>query len=616
MDEHLNRNDLYLWGEGTNCFAYLSLGCHKVVHDGYDMFRFAVWAPNAEAVSVVGSFNEWNIDADPMAPCGSTGVWEAFIGIAIPGNTYKYAITTFGGDVIYKADPFAFFSQQRPNTASVIWDRNDGYAWQDGDYLLERNARDSHRAPMNIYEAHLGSWVEGLSYLELSDQLVAYVKDMGYTHIELMPVSEYPLDDSWGYQVTGYFSITSRYGTPTEFKRFVDRCHEEGIGVIVDWVPAHFTRDNHGLRLFDGTPLFEHADPRRGEQPEWGTMLFNYEKNEVCSFLISNAVFFFNEYHIDGLRADAVSCMLYLDYGKKSGEWLPNKYGGNENLAAVRFLAQLSDAVHKYCPGAILIAEESTTFAGMTAPTKNGGLGFDYKWNMGWMNDVLDYVSMDSYFRRWHHDQVTFSMCYAFSEHYVLPLSHDEVVHGKLSLIGRMPGEYADKFRQLRVLYMYQMAHPGKKLSFMGNEFGQFIEWNFRQSLDWLLLDYPTHADLQDFVRSLNRFYAATPALYELDDSWDGFEWLTVDDSLHSVLSFIRRDSKGRSLLCAFNFTPVEHTPYRIPVPRALKLDQAISNVDWRDIKDIKSKKDKNGLHVDIDLSPYEAVYYNITYTD
>ena len=470
--------------------------------------------------------------------------------------------------------------------------------------------------PMNIYEAHLGSWVEGLDFPALSRRLVGYVKEMGYTHIELLPVSEYPLDDSWGYQVTGYYSITSRYGNPSQFKEFIDQCHQAGLGVIVDWVPTHFCRDEQGLRLFDGTPLYEHPDPRRSEQPQWGTTLFNFEKNEVRSFLISNAVFLMKEYHIDGLRADAVSCMLYLDYGKRGGEWLPNRYGGRENIAAIDFLRQLSDTVRRECPGALLIAEESTAFPGMTAPTSKGGLGFDYKWNMGWMNDVLDYMSMDSYFRSYHHDEVTFSMCYAFSEHYILPLSHDEVVHGKKSIIGRMPGEYADKFSQTRLLLMYQMAHPGKKLTFMGTELAQFIEWNFRQSLDWLLLDYPTHEAMQQFVRELNHFYTRTPALYQLDDSWDGFEWISVDDRAHSVLAFLRKDAEGNKILCLFNFTPVEHYPYRVRLPFMATLDQAISNVDMRDIKGVETAQLEDGYYADIMLSPYEAVYYYVNETE
>ncbi len=613
MNANIQQKDLYLWGEGTNIYSYLTLGCHAVEKDGYPAYRFAVWAPNAVSVSVVGDFNGWNLEADPMEMIGTTGVWQAFIGIAHEGDAYKFAIRTKDGDILYKADPFAFASQLRPNTASRIWDIG-GYQWSDQVYMARRAVQDHHTSPMNIYEVHLGSWKKDLSFTELSEELVRYVVDMGYTHIELMPLCEYPLDESWGYQITGYFSITARYGTPQDFQHFVDVCHRNGIGVILDWVPAHFCRDEQGLRRFDGTPLFEHPDSRRAEQPHWGTLLFNYEKNEVRSFLLSNAMYFLREFHVDGLRVDAVSCMLYLDYGRQGGEWLPNRYGGKENLGAIDLFRQLSLAVRQEFPGALLIAEESTAFAGVTAPPEEGGLGFDYKWNMGWMNDTLSYMSMDSLFRKWHHNQVTFSMCYAFSEHYILPFSHDEVVHGKCSLINRMPGEYEDKFRQLRLLLMYQFAHPGKKLNFMGYEFGQFIEWDFRKSLDWFLLGYPAHRDMQVFTRQLNRFYSRTPALYEQDDGWQGFEWVSVDDDVHSILAFIRRDSKGNELLCAFNFTPVKHDPYRIQLPRPYLLSQAMSNVDFREVHGIQSQEDpQGGEYVDIMLSPYEAVYYYLT---
>ena len=613
MNANIQQKDLYLWGEGTNIYSYLTLGCHAVEKDGYPAYRFAVWAPNAVSVSVVGDFNGWNLEADPMEMIGTTGVWQAFIGIAHEGDAYKFAIRTKDGDILYKADPFAFASQLRPNTASRIWDIG-GYQWTDQVYMARRAVQDHHASPVNIYEVHLGSWKKDLSFTELSEELVRYVVDMGYTHIELMPLCEYPLDESWGYQITGYFSITARYGTPQDFQHFVDVCHRNGIGVILDWVPAHFCRDEQGLRRFDGTPLFEHPDSRRAEQPHWGTLLFNYEKNEVRSFLLSNAMYFLREFHVDGLRVDAVSCMLYLDYGRQGGEWLPNRYGGKENLGAIDLFRQLSLAVRQEFPGALLIAEESTAFAGVTASPEEGGLGFDYKWNMGWMNDTLSYMSMDSLFRKWHHNQVTFSMCYAFSEHYILPFSHDEVVHGKCSLINRMPGEYEDKFRQLRLLLMYQFAHPGKKLNFMGYEFGQFIEWDFRKSLDWFLLGYPAHRDMQVFTRQLNRFYSRTPALYEQDDGWQGFEWVSVDDDVHSILAFIRRDSKGNELLCAFNFTPVKHDPYRIQLPRPYLLSQAMSNVDFREMHGIQSQEDpQGGEYVDIMLSPYEAVYYYLT---
>ncbi len=613
MDAVLNDDALYLWGKGENAFAYRALGSHRVEHNGEEAFRFAVWAPNAARAAVVGSFNGWDPDADVMTRLGDTGVYVVYIGIAHEGDTYKYAITANTGEVLYKADPFAFYAQHRPDTASVIWDI-DGYEWRDARHMEYRQG-DHRDEPVNIYEVHLGSWREGLSYEQLAYELVDYAVDMGYTHIELLPVMEHPLDDSWGYQVGGYYAVTSRYGTPQQFKYFVDCCHMAGIGVIADWVPAHFCRDAHGLRRFDGTPLFEHPDPRRSDQPQWGTCMFDYGRSEVRSFLISNAVFWLNEYHIDGLRVDAVSCMLYLDYGRQPGEFLPNRDGGRENLDAIEFLLKLNQSVHTQCPGALMIAEESSAYPKVTEEVEYGGLGFDLKWNMGWMNDTLTYFSMSSVYRRHHHDLLTFPMCYAFSECHVLPLSHDEVVHGKLSLIGRMPGEYADKFKQLRLLFMYQFAHPGKKLNFMGNEFGQFIEWRFDAELDWMLLDYPAHRDMHEFSRALNMFYRNTPALYEVDMNWDGFEWLAVDDARHSVIVFLRRDARGNALLCAYNFTPVMHEPYRVRIPGPAVLTRALSSVDLRPAK-VESGLDAGGSFADITLLPYEGAYYYMQETE
>ena len=614
MGAYLDQTELYLFNKGENCYSYRSLGCHRVILDGYETFRFAVWAPNAQRVSVVGSFNGWNEYADVMQPCGTTGVWETHIGIANIGDMYKYAILTADGRLIYKADPFAFYSQKRPNTASIVWDIG-GYEWNDTRYMKMRQGRDMHAEPMSVYEVHLGSFQAGLNFDELSVQLVRYAADMGYTHIEIMPVNEYPLDDSWGYQITGYYSVTSRYGTPQQFMHFVDECHRAGLGVILDWVPAHFPRDEHGLRCFDGTPIFEHPDPRRSEQPQWGTLLFDYSRSEVRSFLTSNAVFFLKEFHIDALRVDAVSCMLYLDYGKSSGQWVPNIYGGRENLDAIAFLQQLSHVVKREERDALLIAEESTAFPYVTRTPEDGGLGFDFKWNMGWMNDTLSYMDLDSAYRRYHHDLLTFPMVYAFNESHLLPLSHDEVVHGKRSLIGRMPGNYDEKFRQLRLLYMYQFAIPGKKLLFMGGEFGQFIEWNFRKSLDWFLLDYDSHSDMQLFTRELNRFYRRTPELFSLDESWEGFMWLSVNDALHSIIAFLRMDGRGGELMCAFNFTPVKHEHYRVYLPEGSTLTQVMSNVDLREIKNLKTVRDQDGNHfIDIMLSPYEAVFYRVTH--
>ncbi len=613
MNPYLDDNELYLFNTGKSAYAYRALGCHRVaMPEGYEAFRFAVWAPDARAVSVVGSFNGWNPRADPMTPCGTTGVWQAHVGIARHGNLYKYAIMTKKGELIYKADPYAFFSEPRPETASVVWDPIP-FKWTDDAHMAARRhpARPPREAPMSIYEVHLGSWREGRDYAQLAAELVDYVADLGYTHVEFMPVCEYPLDDSWGYQVTGYYAVTSRYGTPEQFKLLVNAFHRAGIGVLLDWVPAHFTKDAHGLRRFDGSALYEHPDPRRGEQPDWGTMLFDLEKSEVRSFLISNAVYFFKEFHIDGLRVDAVSCMLYLDYGRREGEWVPNAEGGHENLAAVEFFRALSRAVGRECPGSLLIAEESTAFPLVTAPPEDGGLGFNFKWNMGWMNDTLSYCKLDSYFRKFNHDKLTFSMCYAFSENYILPFSHDEVVHMKNSLIGRFPGTYDEMFAQLRLLYMYQYAHPGKKLLFMGGEFGQFAEWNFRRSLDWMLLDFPQHAALREFVKALNLFYKSEPALYERDDGWEGFEWRSADDSAHSVLAFCRRDDAGRELLCIFNFTPVPHGAYPIRLPYRAKLRRAMSSVEGPEAP-VSVAEDAGGCTARIPLAGYEAAWYKI----
>jgi len=612
MRKHLDETAVYLFNQGKNVYAYRELGCHRVEEEK-DTYRFAVWAPGARAVSVVGSFNGYDASAAPMQRFGETGVWSCCVGNVHKGDTYKFAIQTATGQMLYKADPFAFFAQHRPDTASVVWD-SEGYIWKDAAHMEARKKANAHTAPMNIYEVHLGSWRKGLDYEALAYELVNYVVDMGYTHIELMPLSEYPLDDSWGYQVTGYYAITSRYGTPEQFKALVDACHRAGIGVILDWVPAHFTRDAHGLRRFDGTALFEHPDSRRGEQPEWGTMVFNFARSEVRGFLISNAVFLLKEYHIDALRVDAVTSMLYLDYGR-GGNYLPNEQGGRENLDAISFFCELSETVHRECPGALLIAEESTAFPRVTAPAKDGGLGFDLKWNMGWMNDTLSYCKLDSIYRRYHHDKLTFSMCYAFTEHYVLPFSHDEVVHLKNSLIGRFPGSYDEMFLQLRMLYMYQYAHPGKKLLFMGGEFGQFAEWDFRRSLDWHLLDYPQHAALREFVKSLNRLYRSTPALYSRDDGWEGFHWRVVDNAAESVIAFSRFGEDGE-ILCLFNFTPVPRSPYGIPLSGEAKLTRLLSSRLTDAPATLMTEQAADGsFYAPIPLSGYEAVFYRVEYT-
>jgi 1,4-alpha-glucan branching enzyme len=616
LSYYLDDTELYLFNVGSSSYAYRSLGSHPVSRGNHTSRRFAVWAPNARAVSVVGSFNGWDTSSDPMRPCGSTGVWEAHIDDAEPGMLYKYAIVKQDGQTAYKADPFAFLAEKRPGTASVVWDI-EGYEWQDEEYMSERGAVSPFSSPMSIYEVHPGSWKAGLTYRDLAEQLVRYVKEMGYTHIELLPVMEHPLDASWGYQVTGFYAVTSRYGTPQDFMYFVDRCHRAGIGVILDWVPSHFPRDAHGLRRFDGTCLFEHPDPRRGEQPQWGTMLFDFGRTEVQSFLISNAVFYLKEYHIDALRVDAVSCMLYLDYGKSEGQWLPNEFGGRENLDAIAFLRKLSKYVGRECPGRMLIAEESTAFPLVTAPSDAGGLGFNFKWNMGWMNDTLSYMSLDPVYRRWEHDKLTFSMMYAYSENFILPYSHDEVVHGKKSLLDRMPGDYWQKFAQLRLLYAFMFAHPGKKLMFMGDEIGQFIEWKFDASLDWMLLDYPKHREMQKFVSELNRTYASVPALFECEDGWDGFEWVSVDDREHSVLAFLRRDKGGNAVLCAFNFNP-EPFEFRSGLPFNCELSEILSSDDVRfggtgEFRNDKPVVSEDGPEyiVTLRMPPYAGSYYS-----
>ncbi len=566
--------DLYLFNEGNHNKIYEKLGAHPHTVNGREGTHFAVWAPSAKSVSLVCNYNYWDGRTHPMQPVGCSGVWSVFIPDIAPGEMYKYEIKTHTDELLLKADPYAFYSELRPGTASVVYDL-DGYEWNDEEWIKNRDSGNKFENPVSIYEVHLGSWVRSndgqnnyLSYRDLADKLVAYVTDMGYTHIELLPVSEHPLDDSWGYQVTGYYSVTSRFGLPEDFMYLVDQLHSHGVGVIMDWVPAHFPKDGHGLAKFDGTALYEHYDSRQGEHPDWGTLIFNYTRHEVRNFLISNAVFWFEKYHIDGIRVDAVASMLYLDYGRKKGEWIPNQYGGNQNIGAVDFLKQLNSTVYKYFPGIMMIAEESTSWPMITKPPFTGGLGFTYKWNMGWMNDNLRYVAMDPIYRKYHHNLITFSIMYAMSENFILVLSHDEVVHGKRSMIGKMPGDYWQKFAGLRAAYGYMYGHPGKKLMFMGNEFGQFIEWNFRQSLDWHLLDYDMHRKLKDYVRDLNKLYTSEGAMHEIDFNYDGFEWIDCNDSDHSIISFMRKGSKdGDILVFICNFTPVVYNNYRMGVP-------------------------------------------------
>ncbi|SHI73732.1 1,4-alpha-glucan branching protein GlgB [Thermoclostridium caenicola] len=572
--------DTYLFNQGNHHRIYEKLGCHLREVNGVKGASFAVWAPSAQRVSVVGSFNQWDGRIHQMRMLGSSGVWELFIPGLAPGDLYKYEIKTPSGELYIKADPFAFYAEKPPQTASRVYDMDD-YQWHDEEWLAKRAKEPVYDKPVNIYEVHLGSWQQEpdpdpdsetgfrpLSYRQLAERLIPYAKKMGYTHLELLPVMEHPYDGSWGYQVTGYYAVTSRYGTPADFKYFVDKCHENGLGVILDWVPAHFPKDGHGLARFDGTALYEHEDKRKGEHLEWGTHVFNYGRHEVRNFLVANALFWFDKYHVDGLRVDAVASMLYLDYCRKPGEWIPNEYGGRENLEAVEFLRQLNTTVYRYYPNVMMIAEESTAWPKVTAPVHEGGLGFSHKWNMGWMNDFLRYVSMDSVYRKYHQNLITFSLMYAWSENFILVLSHDEVVHGKKSLLDKMPGDYWQKFAGLRGALGYFMGHPGKKLLFMGGEFGQFIEWKYKESLDWHLLGYPMHEKLHDYVADLNHFYLNEPALYQIDSHYDGFEWIDCSDTEHSIVSFIRKGKDWRDMLVfVCNFTPAAHDNYRIGAP-------------------------------------------------
>ena len=573
-DRVLTDYDLYLFGEGKHTRIYDKLGAHLITAGGTEGTHFAVWAPNAKRVSVVADFNWWDGRRHPMRKIG-LGVWEIFIPDVGVGEKYKFELLTAHGEILLKSDPFGFAFQLPPLNASVVVRRE--YEWRDAAWMQSRAGQGSWlEKPFAVYEVHLGSWARVpeqedryLSYGELAARLIPYVKEMGYTHIELLPVMEHPFSGSWGYQVIGFFAPTSRFGTPAEFKAFVDACHESGIGVILDWVPGHFPKDAHGLACFDGTALYEHADPRQGEHREWGTLIFNYGRNEVRNFLLANALFWLHEYHVDGLRVDAVASMLYLDYSRNEGEWVPNRFGGRENLEAIDFIRELNTLTHLEQPGSIMLAEESTAWPSVSRPTYVGGLGFTYKWNMGWMNDILQYVQKDPVHRRWSHQHLTFSLLYAFSENFVLPFSHDEVVHGKGSMFDKVPGDEWQKAATLRALYGFMYVHPGKKLMFMGCEFGQTSEWDYDHSLDWHVLNRPLHAGLRTFVQDLNRVYAAEPALHQVDFEPAGFQWIDCNDSENSVVSFIRRARNGADLIVAIvNFTPVPRDGYRIGVPR------------------------------------------------
>ncbi len=564
--------DLHLFGEGKHWHAYRMLGAHAKVVDGIAGVLFSVWAPNAQRVSVVGSFNRWDGRQHPMRVHNSRGVWELFIPDIRPGELYKFEIRNRdSGQIGLKADPYGQHFELRPKTASIVVDAPE-HVWADQAWLEKRKKSDWLHQPLSIFEVHLGSWRRGeegefLNYRELAHQLVAYVKDLGFTHVELMPITEHPYDKSWGYQTTGYYAPTSRYGTPDDFRYFVDYCHQHDIGVLLDWVPAHFPKDAHGLARFDGTCLYEHSDPRKGEHMDWATLIYNYRRHEVKNFLLSSAMFWLEELHLDGLRVDAVASMLYLDYSRT--EWIPNEHGGRENLEAIEFLQELNKVMHGEHPGVLIMAEESTAWGGVTKPVYLGGLGFSLKWNMGWMNDTLSYIKNDPVHRKYHHNNLTFSMLYAFSENFLLPFSHDEVVHGKQNMLNKVPGDEWQRFANLRVLYTYQFTHPGKKLLFMGTEFGQGVEWNSGAVLDWYVLDYPLHHGLQRMIKDLNALYAASPELHRYEFDWKGFEWLDCNDAERSVLSFLRR-TDASFYVVILNFTPVPREGYRLGVPETL----------------------------------------------
>ena len=581
MEALVNEFDLYLFHEGRHFHSYRFLGAHCRQIDGESGVQFTLWAPNATEVRVTGDFNAWQ-DGPWLERIGSMGLWTIFVPLVAQESLYKYEIHTTDGRVLVKADPYAVAAELRPGTASRITTL-EGYEWQDAAWRQKQAA--GYDRPMVIYEVHAGSWRRNsdgsfFTYRQLASELIPYVVEMGYTHIELLPLAEHPLDASWGYQAVGYYATTSRYGSPQDFMYFVDCCHQQGIGVILDWAPSHFCKDDHGLRLFDGTPLYEHWKTDRAENYGWGTLNFDFTVPEVRSFLISNAMFWLDLFHIDGLRVDAVANMLYLDYGKKPGEWTPNQYGGRENVEAIGFIRHLNEAIFAEYPQALVAAEESTSWPLVTRPTYVGGLGFNYKWNMGWMNDSLRYIALDPIHRQWEHHLLTFSLMYAFSENFMLPLSHDEVVHGKKSMLDKMPGDYWQKFANLRAFYGYWMAHPGKKLLFMGGEFGQFIEWNENQALDWHLLEYEKHQQMQHYVKNLNHLYCQLDPLWQQDCNWDGFQWIDCHDYSQSILSFLRKDDKGNFVAVICNFTPVVRYEYRLGVPLPGKYKEILNSDD------------------------------------
>ncbi len=615
---------IFLFKQGNNQEAQRYFGAHLCQQDGQDGAVFRVWAPHAKAVSVVGDFNSWVPGSHPMTKV-EEGIWELFIPGIKEYDIYKFCVTSPSDELLFKADPYAFHTETRPSNGSKVYDL-DGYAWNDGAWLEQQEKQDVINSPVSIYEMHMGSWKmkdenTPYNYSEVADLLIPYIKDMGYTHVELLPITEYPFDGSWGYQVSGYFAPTSRYGTPKDFMAFVDKLHQAGIGVILDWVPAHFPRDGYGLYMFDGAPCYEDPNPRRGEHKEWGTMVFNYGMGEVQSFLISSALFWIDQYHLDGLRVDAVASMLYLDYNRRDGEWEPNVNGGKENLEAIAFLQKCNGVVLGRHPHKMMIAEESTAWPMVTKPAADGGLGFNFKWNMGWMNDMLSYMKTDPLFRAGNHGKVTFSFFYAFSENFILPISHDEVVHGKCSLINKMPGDYETKFANLRTFYGYMMAHPGKKLLFMGQEFGQFIEWDEKKPLDWMLLEYDKHRQLQSYVRDLNAFYKENPAMWQVDYSWEGFQWIVPDDNQQSVVIFLRRDAAGKMILVACNFNPVLRQGYKLGVPVSGTYKELLNSDDARygggdvhnaPVRSVKGAMHGFDQHIKIDLPPLSTIYFSV----
>lgn len=615
---------VYLFHQGTNSRAYEFLGAHWL---GEEQAIFRVWAPHAQSVSVVGDFNCWSGADSPLTKVSDQGVWEGTLTGVREYDSYKFQIVTMDGQILDKCDPYAFHSETRPGNASKLY-RFGSYQWQDKKWLQKRESVNWLHQPMNIYEVHPASWrtyPDGnpFSYCKLAEELVPYVKEMGYTHIELMPVTEYPYDGSWGYQVTGYFAPTSRFGTPDDLMALVDACHQADIGVIMDWVPAHFPKDAHGLYKFDGGFCYEYHDARKREHYEWGTHAFDYGRSEVVSFLISSAMLWIERYHMDGIRVDAVASMLYLDYGRESGQWLPNQNGGRENLEAVALLQRLNSTVLTAHPGVLMIAEESTAWPLVTKPAYNDGLGFTLKWNMGWMNDALSYASMDPYFRSYNHDKLTFAMFYAFSENFILPVSHDEVVHGKASLLQKMPGDYSQKFAGMRAFMGYMMSFPGKKLTFMGCEFGQFIEWDYKKELDWVLLEYDSHRKLRDYIKTLNHIYRETPALWQVEDSWDGYCWLNADDNTRNVITYLRTDEKGNQTAVLCNFAPVAWEDYVVGVPQDCTSLRTVINSEWeeyggtlpREATTYRSKKGQCGEFnrvISLTLPPLSVQYLEV----